>query len=194
MRPRPLRLRFSPSQRLAFLGHATTNWHRAAAIGACLAAGGLLACAADAWWREHGIRLHEREALQARRAELERRLPVRVAARPPPRTFAETARHNVAVRQLNIPWSDILDGLERHADADVGLTAVEPDAATGMLRIQAEARHIDALFAHAQQLSSDLAFGSLVLHQHETNELDPNRPARLSFEVRFAAPDLVVNP
>ena len=108
-------------------------------------------------------------------------------AKAPSRALSsiEVARHNTAVGQLNTPWSDVFNGLERQAQADIGLTVLEPDTKRGALRVQAEAKDIDRLLTYAEQLASDPAFGKLNLQQHETNEQDPNRPARLSFEVRL---------
>jgi len=111
-----------------------------------------------------------------------------IAVQRAPSTAADLREENMARHMLNLPWSDILDGLERHASPDVGLTVLEPDGALGRLNVQAEARNVDVLLRYAQQLAADRSFGPLVLRQQATNETDPNRPVRLSFGVRLAAP------
>lgn len=191
----PPSIRFSAYWLSHCLGRTATARQRALSLCAFGSALVLVAWLTVAWQRSHDAWVHERDALRARSGQLSLRKPVPKAvspARPPP----DAARQNVAVSQLNIPWSDVFDGLERHVNADVGLTTLEPDTKTGMLRVQAEARSISGLLVYADQLSHDAAFYQLTLHQHETNEQDPNRPARLSFEVRLqnSGADVKVGP
>ena len=94
-------------------------------------------------------------------------------------------QRNGVMNRLNTPWADVLDGLESRASPDVGLTLVEPDGDKGVVRIQAEAKSIDALLAYADDFARDPGFAGVSVRQHDTNEQDPNRPARLTFEVRL---------
>jgi len=184
MRARPPIISFSQSWVRAALGHASAPHQKALTIAGLLFAVALLASIIGTWRLEHDLRVEERDAMRMRMAQLGAQRPAPQVA-PLRRTPVAIARDNAAVGQLNIPWSDVFDGLERHAGPDIGLTTLEPDSTSGTLRVQAEARSIAGLLSYADQLSNDAAFSQLLLHQHETNEQDPNRPARLTFQVRL---------
>lgn len=94
-------------------------------------------------------------------------------------------QRNAVVNLLNTPWADVLDALESRASPDVGLTLVEPDGDKGVVRIQAEAKSIDTLLSYADDFARDPGFAGVSMRQHDTNEQDANRPARLTFEVRL---------
>lgn len=185
MRLKGATVRFAQRDAQLWLGHASSRAARAAAVLGLVGCVGLAAYEGQHWQQRHAAQVAKLEALQARLARAARERPA-----PPPRfalSAQQVARHNAAVAQLNTPWSDVLDALERNADAQVGLTQLEPDAKRQTLRIQAEAKHVGTLIRYAERLASDAAFGRLELLQHETNEQDPNRPSRLSFELSLAA-------
>lgn len=166
-----------------WLGHATTTWRRVSCVVLCVGVVCGLAWQAAEWQMQHQRLTERRESVARQLAQLEPRKPVAKVSVMPLSAHVVT-RYNLAVRLLNTPWSDVFDGLERQAQADIGLTLLEPDIEQGKLRVQAEAKHIDTLIIYAQRLAADSAFGSLTLTQHETNEQDVNRPARLSFDVQ----------
>ena len=183
---RPPRMPFSQSWARHALGHSSSWGQRVLAIGICLTCAGLLALEFDVWSHRHRQDLHRLDLLQEQVSQL----GLRKTPPPPPEvhlTVEQIEHHNRAVRQLNLPWSDIFDGLERHVDTDIALMAIEPDTNGGLLRVQAEGRSIDTLLVYAQHLAADPSFSDLLLHQHETNEQDPNHPARLTFDVRLSA-------
>ena len=90
-------------------------------------------------------------------------------------------------RQLNTPWSALLDALEASLPDDVALVAIEPDAGQGSVRLQVEAKALDTLLAYARELRSIPLFADVNLVKHETNEQDGNRPMRLSLNIRLRA-------
>lgn len=177
---------FSQTATSWWLGHGTGMKARVLALAALAAATGLLVWQLRDWSDKHQALLQEAERLQS----LQRKAALLVPpARRPEVALSprEVARHNLAAGQLNSPWSDIFDGLERTAQNDVGLTLLEPDTKRGTLRVQAEAKKIDSLLAYAQLVAADSAFSGLALLQHETNEQDANRPSRLSFDVKISS-------
>jgi len=176
---------FQDGYAVRWLGRANTPVARACAVLACALAGSLLAEESLAWFTRHQLLDQETREVLARQAQFGR--VDKPASRPaaPPLSEREVQRHNLTVAQLNVPWSDIFDGLERRSQGNVGLTLLEPDAKKGRLRIQVEARDVDTLLVYAQRLSLDPVFGALTLQEHETNDQDPNRPARLSLELRM---------
>lgn len=172
----------------SLFGHASK---RSANLAALMV---LIVCVASAvftvWQHESASteRASRRQALHQNQARLEQRVKP-VAKAPVLLSSDEVAAHNQAVQYLNIPWSLVLDTFERQTPGDVGLTLLEPDGKKASVRIQAEAKRIDALLAYSNELATDRAIEEMRLLQHETNDQDSNLPARLSFDLRFA-PDV----
>lgn len=97
------------------------------------------------------------------------------------------------LRQLNMLWQQLLQQLEDATPSQVALISLEPDAQRGTLKLQAEARQIDTLLQFAASLQNQGVLGALSYGKHETNEHDPQKPARLSFElqIRFNKQSLI---
>jgi len=92
---------------------------------------------------------------------------------------------NQVARQLNTPWSALLDALERATPNEVAIVSIEPDGAQGSVRLQAEAKTLDELLAYVSALKNTQPFESAALVKHETNEQDANHPVRLSIDLRL---------
>lgn len=95
----------------------------------------------------------------------------------------QLAEYNRVTRTLNTPWATIFALLERRIPRDIALISIEPDAARRLVRLQAEARTLDDLMECAESLRKDSAVARVLPLQHETNEQDPSRPVRLTFEL-----------
>lgn len=102
----------------------------------------------------------------------------------------DTRRHlNNVVRQLNTPWQDLFNQLERLTPPEVALLSIEPDTRRDTIKLQAEAKTLDALLVYAAGLEQQGLLGRLTYSKHETNDQDPNKPTRLSFELEVRMPD-----
>jgi hypothetical protein len=102
----------------------------------------------------------------------------------------DTRRHlNTVVRQLNTPWQDLFKQLERLTPPEVALLSIEPDTRRDTIKLQAEAKTLDALLVYAAGLEQQGLLGRLTYSKHETNDQDPNKPTRLSFELEVRIPD-----
>jgi Tfp pilus assembly protein PilN len=55
------------------------------------------------------------------------------------------------------------------------------------VRITAEAKNSDDMFAYVGQLQRIDWFDSVLLARHEINEQDPNRPIRFQIDARWRA-------
>ena len=95
---------------------------------------------------------------------------------------------NALVQQLNVPWHDIFEQLERLTPSDVALLSIEPDSQRAIIKFLAEAKSLEALLMYAESLQQHGVFGRLTYRKHETNEQDANRPNRLAFEMELLAP------
>lgn len=94
----------------------------------------------------------------------------------------EAERQARIIHQLNLPWAEVLSSLEALRPDGVALLSMEP-AGAGSLRLQTESKSLERLLSYATALRSHGPFGEIVYTRHETNERDPNRPVRLSFEI-----------
>ena len=102
----------------------------------------------------------------------------------------DTRRHlNAVIRQLNTPWQDLFNQLERLTPAEVALLSIEPDTRRDTLKLKAEAKTLDTLLVYAASLEQQGLFGRLTYSKHETNDQDANKPIRLSFELEMRTPD-----
>ena len=133
---KPVRISFANtwSQRLIGRGSRLERTSLVAAL--------LVALSAVGWvvWQGNVLGL-EQTRLQAAldRAQVPFARPVLRPA--PPATPAETLRQMDAVTaRLNVPWSDVLDAIERSTTQKVALLTLEPDARTGSVALTAEAR------------------------------------------------------
>lgn len=94
---------------------------------------------------------------------------------------------NQITRQLNTPWASLLDALESATPEGIALVSIEPDVRHNSIRLQAEAKTLDALLQYAQALKAVDLFDDVTPIKHEVNEQDANRPFRLSLNIRLQA-------
>lgn len=189
---KPIHLAMGPPRRALvawLLGHTAHRWQQGLALTLLVAAATALAGAAWQAWqlRQQATALTEAtDALASMPAR-----PARAPATPVPGApAAQEARawHQVMAR-LNTPWPAIFDALDRATPAGVALLGIDPRPAEGSIRIQAEARTLDELLKYTAQLQAAPPFGQVLLVKHETHEQDPQRPVRLTLEVRLRTPE-----
>lgn len=163
-------------------GYGGSVWTRMLATLLCLALMG--AVLGLAGWAVHLRVSHDALAQElAHRQEQVRPLDLPPAPALPPE---QQRAHNAAVTQLNIPWSGLLDVLERQSQPEVAILALEPDAQRQLVRVVAEAKDADTLIRYAEGLAKQNHLSELRLRRQEINDLDPNRPVRLTFDVRWS--------
>lgn len=92
---------------------------------------------------------------------------------------------NQAIKQLNLPWRDLLQALEQATPKEIALLTLEPDAKSRTLRVQAESKNSVDMAAYLKKLRQVGLFDSVVLTRHEVNDQDPNHPLRFQFEAHW---------
>lgn len=182
---RPLHISFAPSPWRCAL-------RRVSALDWLLLAAGLALCAWTAWaWQRQekaltGLRaeLAQVQALASERRSRAR--PAVVQAVPP----AQAAAVAALIGQLNLPWDDLLDALERADQAGVAVLELTPLPRQRLLRGTAEARDPAAMLAFVRRLQGQTAFDGAHLVRHEHTDGDPTQPVRFEFEAawRLEAP------
>lgn len=169
----------SPARWLAGSHGGWLGWSGVAVLAVALAWTG-----ASAWqWAR------ARQELSAAQSELQvvlgRPAHAAAAAAKPVLTPQQRRAWNQVLGQLNTPWASLLNALEAATPEDVALVSIEPDAKQGSVRLQAEAKTLDTLLAYAQVLKGAEPFSEVAPLKHETNEQDPNRPMRLTLDIRL---------
>lgn len=94
----------------------------------------------------------------------------------------EVKRANEVLRQLTLPWEELLQGVEAAADKRVALLAVEPDSEKQVVRISGEARDFTALMNYIARLDKQPVFGPVYLQSHRVMLRDPERPVRFALQ------------
>ncbi|MBY0572790.1 MAG: PilN domain-containing protein [Undibacterium sp.] len=92
---------------------------------------------------------------------------------------------NQVIGQLNLPWSDLLDALEDVRVKEVALLDIQPQPQSHTIRIVAEAKTSDDMFAYVEKLSRLSFFQSATLSKHEVSEQDPNKPIRFQLDAQW---------
>lgn len=138
----------------------------------------------NAWLLYDYLRgLAEVRGLQLQLSEYQRRSSSKKVSSPEDQ-IALRERMTEAKRiadQLNLPWGVLFGELSALCDKDVVLLAVEPDSNSRAVRVSAEARNVDAMFAFLKRSSQSSVLKDLHLRQHHMVKEDPMRPIR--FEV-----------
>ncbi len=167
------------------------GWRRFAVADLVLAALAL----ATAWLlSQQLLRLYsaERQLTEqlaaSRRSTAEARPMVNRTAAPA-LTEAAALQINTAIRQMNLPWSDLLDSIEEATPADIAVLVIEPDAQKNVLRGTAEASRPDRMLEYVRLLKKQSAFSQVVLTKHEVRDKDPNRPVRFEFAAYWMQAD-----
>lgn len=104
---------------------------------------------------------------------------------------------NATIRRLNLPWSALLDAVEKATPSSVALMSLEPDAKRNVVKAVAEARSPEQMADYIFRLKQQPFFGHVVLTHHEITgeEARPNgkggepvKPVRFEIEVQWREP------
>ena len=74
---------------------------------------------------------------------------------------------NQVVRKKTVPWDGLFRDIENASDDKIGLLAVQPDAATGLVQITGEARDAAALTNYITRLEAQPSLQNVHLAEHE---------------------------
>lgn len=136
-------------------------------------------------YREAQQRQHELEAVESL-VSWSRPAP----AVPRERYDAEIKSAQATVRQLALPWGQLIDSLERASVKEVALLHIQPDAQTRVLRVTAEARRQELMLEYLRRLGATGSFAEVHLISHQVREDDPMRPIQFSLQASFREPSV----
>jgi hypothetical protein len=130
---------------------------------------------------EHRALQSEIGVLEARIADHRRMTrrelpPIREAAMDNKVLAQEIRQANVVLAQLNLPWDALFGELERAAVDGVSLLAVQPEVASGQVRIAGEARSYELALAYVERLELSERFANVFLVSHQVRTTAPRAP------------------
>jgi len=106
------------------------------------------------------------------------RAPARVL--PKERLEEEAKAAEAVVRQLTLPWAVLIRAVEQAAMRDVAILQLQPDAESRILRLTAEARDREAMFAYLRRLAAARGLADVHMVSHQVSRDDPRRPIQFS--------------
>lgn len=91
------------------------------------------------------------------------------------------------VRQLSLPWANLIETLESANTKDVAVLQVQPDALQRQLRVTAEARNPGAMWQYVNKLAAARTLEDVHLLNHQVQLEDPQKPLQFSVQATFKA-------
>jgi len=92
------------------------------------------------------------------------------------------------LRELTVPWQDLLSIVENNPQPDVALIGIDQQPAQGQIRIVAEAKDADAMIAYLKYLQSSVLLREAVLNAHLVETNVPGTPIRFQIAAVWRKP------
>lgn len=110
-----------------------------------------------------------------------------LAAGPKERLDEEVKSAEAVVRQLTLPWDAVIHTIEHAAMREVAILQLEPNAETRVVRLTAQARSREAMFAYLRRLGAAKEVSEVHLVSHQVQREDPQRPLQFSVHAALKA-------
>ena len=139
-------------------------------------------------WRGNQLlqsRVHAAEKMQSLQADIAKIEKKQLKMPQPKLPQEQVIAVNQAIAKLNLPWTDLLDALEKASSDKVALLQVTPNSQKASLKAMAETKNSDDMIAYIEALKQQKLFTAVILEKHEINEQDQNKPYRFQFEVQW---------
>ena len=104
---------------------------------------------------------------------------------PKERLEQEAKIIDAAVRQLTLPWAQMIEAVERASSSDVVVLQLQPEAQQRTLRLMAEAKNWDAMLSYVRRLGDNRVLSGVYLASHQVQMEDPSRPIQFSVQASF---------
>ena len=89
------------------------------------------------------------------------------------------------MRQLTLPWGELIQSVENAGSKDVAILQLQPEAQQRVLRITAEARNQEAMVDYLKRLAEARGFAYVHLLSHQVQQDDPHRPVQFAAQASF---------
>jgi len=90
-----------------------------------------------------------------------------------------------AVRQLTLPWAQMIEAVEAASTSDVVVLQLQPEAQQRTLRLTAEAKSGEAMLRYVRRLSQSRVLSDVAPISHQVQLEDPSRPIQFSVQASF---------
>jgi Tfp pilus assembly protein PilN len=104
---------------------------------------------------------------------------------PKERLDEEVKTINAAVRQLTLPWAQMIEAVESAATGDVVVLQMQPEAQSRSVRLTAEAKSREAMLRYVRRLEQSRALSGVHLVSHQVQVEDPSRPIQFGVQAAF---------
>jgi Tfp pilus assembly protein PilN len=127
---------------------------------------------------------HELAALDAAQGLLnaDRRPPRAV---PKERLDEEAKINDAVVRQLTLPWAQIIEAVETASSSEVTVLQLQPETQQRSLRLTAEAKNREAMLKYVRRLGETRILSGVHLVNHHVQVEDPSRPIQFGVQATF---------
>lgn len=141
------------------------------------AAGVLTLASAVRLWQAYDENDRVQSELEAQRHRLFAKSHAPKEPQSPAAKLAESQSLAV-LRELTVPWQDLLAIVEDYPDHDVALIGIDQNPAQSQIRITAEAKNFDAMVAYLRYLQTSVLLREAVLNDHLIETTVPGTPVR----------------
>jgi Tfp pilus assembly protein PilN len=142
-----------------------------------------LTVAGDIVWRYRDAR-NQLAALDAAQGLLNvDRRPQRAV--PKERLDEEAKIIDSAVRQLTLPWAQMIQAVEAASSSEVTVLQLQPETQQRSLRLTAEARNREAMIRYVRRLGETRVLSGVHLVNHHVQTEDPSRPIQFGVQAAF---------
>jgi len=104
---------------------------------------------------------------------------------PKERLDAEAKIIDAAVRQLSIPWAQMIEAVEAASTGEVTVLQLQPETQQRSLRLTAEAKSREAMLRYVRRLGETRALSGVHLVNHHVQVEDPSRPIQFGVQASF---------
>jgi len=128
--------------------------------------------------------LHELAAVDAAQGMLNAdRRPQRAV--PKERLDEEAKIIDAVVRQLSIPWAQMIEAVEAASTGDVTVLQLQPETQQRSLRLTAEAKNREAMLRYVRRLGQTRVLSGVHLVSHHVQTENPSRPIQFGVQAAF---------
>jgi hypothetical protein len=113
---------------------------------------------------------------------------VQGASGPSKTADEEVKQAETVVRQLTLPWSDIIRAIEGASMPDVGVLNMQPDAQQRLLKLTAEAKTREAMLEYVRRIAQTKGLSNVYIVSHQVRTEEPSRPIQFSVQASLGAP------
>jgi hypothetical protein len=134
------------------------------------------------------LQFHSAHAARAQEVDQLRQLQARVANGAKSKSASSDNREAQAaaavIRDLRVPWPQLLAVFEGAANQNVALLTVEPAPAQQQVRLTAEAKDVQTMLDYLEALRRD-PLTDVVLVSHQLNDKAPGSPLRFQAQAKW---------